>query len=103
MPKKSDVSEIEPYVLPSSNDSMKTFIGKFKTDMMVHIVDIIEFAINNDVPVIELFRFKDSDYVITISKREYEPNLKHINEYFKKINMIEMCSKIEKLYKLPKK
>ena len=102
MPKKKLVDEHETYILPAINDEMESFIGKFKIDMMYHIVDSIEYAIEHKLNMIELFSFKKSDFVITLSEKEFDNNLSHIKEYYQKLQLFELCPRIEELQKLLK-
>lgn len=100
MSKKKLVEENEVYILPSANDDMQKFIDKFKIDMMEHVVNSIEYALTNKLEMVELFQFKNSEYVITINKKEFDTNLSHIYDVFKSNQIYESCSKIEKLRKL---
>lgn len=102
MAKNNLVPENDTYILPSSTDDMKTFVEKFKIDMMEHIVDSIELAVKNKLPIVELFQFKDSDYVITIATKEYDLNLEHIRNVYQSNNMSELCPRIEQLREILK-
>ena len=99
MPKKKLVIENEIYILPSSNDDLTPFIKKFKLDMMEHVVDSIDYALKNNLRIIEVFQFKKSDYAVTISKPEYVKNLKNIYNYYKSNNIFELCPRVEELIK----
>lgn len=102
MKKNAGIKENEVYILPSDNKEMRTFISKFKIDMMDHVVLSIKFAIDNKLPLVEVFQFKDSPFVITIAKKEFESNLSHINKYFMENEAFELCPKIEKLQEILK-
>lgn len=90
------------YVLPSDTDDLTSFSKKFKTDMMEQVVNIIEFALNNELPLIEVFQFKNSDFVITISEKDYLTNLDNIYSYYLNNEMYEYCSRLVRLQKLLK-
>lgn len=93
----------ELYVLPSSSEDMRIFVKKFRIDMMEHIVFSIKFAIENNLPLVELFQFKNSPFVVTISKREFDSNLEHINKFYMENEMYELCPKIETLRQILKR
>jgi len=95
--------EIEPYILPSNNDEMRKFIKKFKVDMMENVINSINFAIENKLPVVEVFEFKDSPFVVTINDQEFGPNLSHIRQYYMDHEMYELCPRVEKLCETLKK
>jgi hypothetical protein len=103
MPKKKLVEENETYILPSDNAEMEKFVEKFKADMMFHVINSIEYALKNKLPMVELFSFKSSDFVITLAEKEFDANLSHIQEYYQQSNLFEFCPKIEELRKLLKK
>ena len=94
------MKENESYILPSPNKEMRDFVGKFKVDMMEHVVSSIEFAIDNKLSIVEVFQFKNSPFVVTINEQEFEPNLSHINQYCKDNEIYELCAKVEKLRKI---
>jgi len=95
--RKTPIPENETYILPSSNEEMEKFIEKFRIDMTEHIVSSIEFAIDNKSPIIEVFQFKNSDYVITIAEKDYDLNLTHIHDLYNKFKLYELCPRIEKI------
>lgn len=87
------------YVLPSDNKDLQSFSQKFKVDMMEQIVGIIEFAIGHNLPLIEVFQFKNSDFVITLSEKDYLTNLENIYSYYMKNEKYENCSRVVRLQK----
>ena len=93
----------ESYVLPSPSEDMRTFINKFRVDMMEHIVASIKFAIENKLHMVEVFQFSDSPFVVTINSREFEANLVHINKFYMDNEMFELCPRVEQLRNLIKK
>lgn len=93
----TQMKENELYILPSPNDEMRKFVAKFKVDMMEHVVSSIEFAIENKLPIVEVFQFKNSPFVVTINAGEFEPNLFHIRKYFMDHEMYELCTKVDAL------
>jgi hypothetical protein len=93
-------SENELYILPSPNEEMRTFVNKFKIDMMEHIINSIKYAIDNRLPIIEVFQFKNSPFVITIAEKEFSLNLEHIHKFLMDNEIYELCKNIEKLQKI---
>jgi hypothetical protein len=95
-PKKVQV-ENELYVLPSPNDEMRKFVNKFKVDMMEHVVSSIKFAVENKLPIVEVFQFKNSPFVVTIAEKEFGTNLDHICNFYKEHEIYELCPRVEQL------
>lgn len=100
--KKDSSKENNPYILPSNNDELKSFIQKYKVDMTEQVVASIELAIENRLPIIEVFQFKNSDFVVTVSEREFESNLDNIYKFYIEGEHYELCSRVVKLRDLIK-
>jgi hypothetical protein len=94
---KTSSRENDPYVLPSDNGSLKEFIFKYKIDMTQRVVATIEYAIKHRLPIIEVFQFKGSKFVATISPDEFDINLESIYNYYIQTERYELCEKIVKL------
>lgn len=94
---RAKAEENESYILPSENDGMVKFVNNFKIDMMEHIVSSIEFALKNKLPIIEVFQFKNSPFVITINEEEFDSNLTHIEKFYTENKIDELCPRIKNL------
>lgn len=97
------IQENEVYILPSSNEEMRKFVTKFKVDMMQHIIQSIKFALENKLPIVEVFTFKNSPFVVTINEGEFDANLTHISKYFKEQEIFELCTEVDKLKEILKR
>lgn len=100
--KKAVMKKNELYILPSPSEEMRSFISKFKIDMMEHVVSSIKFAVEHKLQIVEVFQFKNSPFVVTITEKEFEPNLEHINKFYHENEMYELCLKVEKLQQILK-
>lgn len=94
---KITTQENDPYVLPSDNKELQTFIDKYKVDMTEQVVSSIEFAIKNKLPIIEIFQFKDSKFVVTVSPKEFDINLEAIYKFYLDSEHYELCDRVVKL------
>ncbi len=65
--------------------------------MMEHIATAIEFAVLNNLPLVEVFQFKNSDFVITVFEKDYLSNIDNIYDYYMKQEVYENCPRIIKL------
>ncbi len=90
------------YVIPSDNKELQFFSKKFKFDMMEQVINMIAFAIEHNLPLVEVFQFKNSDFVITLSERDYLTNLNNIYSYYVEKEAYEYCPKVVKLQKILK-
>ncbi len=94
---KTLIAENDPYVLPSDNKELQKFISKYKVDMTEQVVSSIELAIKHKLPIIEVFQFKDSKFVVTVSPKEFESNLANIYKFYLESEHYELCKRVVKL------
>lgn len=92
--------EDDTYILPSDNNEMRSFVNKFRIDMMERIVSSIKFAVENKLPLVEVFQFKNSPFVVTIAEKEFVQNLEHISQFYQDNEIFELCPRIEQLRKI---
>lgn len=100
---KISTLENEPYVLPSDNKELQSFVEKYKVDMTEQVVSSIEFAIKNKLPIIEVFQFKDSKFVVTVAPKEFDINLEQIYKFYLSSEQYELCERVVKLREKLKK
>jgi len=94
---KKSGQENQPYVLPADNKELQAFVDKYKVDMTEQVVSSIEFAINHKLPIIEVFQFKDSKFVVTVCPKEFDINLEAIYKYYLETEQYELCGRVAKL------
>ena len=85
------------YILPSNDVELQKFSKNYKLDMMEQVVSSIDYAFKHNLPFIEVFQFKNSDYVITLSEKDYPANLDHIYNFYLEIELYELCNRAAKL------
>jgi hypothetical protein len=106
MPKKCKrpdmTEENELFPLPSSNDEMRSFIDKFKTDLLEQVVRSIEYAIENRQGIVEVFQFKNTNFVVTIDHTEFESNLENVHTYYMEHELYELVPRVVKLREIIK-
>ena len=100
MAKKKIIST--QYILPTNNNDLLSFTRKYKLDMMEQVVSSIEFAVKNKLPLIEVFQFKNSDFVITLSEKDYITNLENIFNYYMQNESYEYCPRVFRLQSMLK-
>ena len=85
------------YVLPSSLAEMEGFVQKNKTKLTEHVITAIEYAVDNALETIQVFKFKDSDFLISISKDRFLQNIDNIYEEYLLEEKYELCGRITSL------
>lgn len=102
--KKVGITKENPiYVLPSANEELEIFVNKYRVDMMEQVVSAIEYALENKLSMIEIFQFKNSHFVVTISEREFDSNLENIYKTYMKDEVYELCPRVIRLRELLKR
>lgn len=89
--------ENTPYVLPANNKELQSFVDKYKVDMTEQVVSSIEFAMKHKLPLIEVFQFKDSKFVVTVTPTEFDINLEAIYKFYLETEQYELCKRVAKL------
>ena len=96
MPKAS-TKKYQPYLLPSEFSEMERFIEVNKTLMTEQVISSIEYALNKNLNVVEVFSFKDSDFVVTLPFEQFKDNLLHVYNYYIQMEKYELCTRIKKI------
>ena len=91
---------ITPLVLPSDYDEMESFIINNKVKLTEHVVSSVQYAVNNDIPSVELFCFKDSDFIVILEYPSFKDNIENIFKFYIETERYEFCDRVSKLKKL---
>lgn len=83
------------YTLPSNFNEMNKFIEVNKIQMMEHIVSSIEYAIDKKLSFVEIFSFKNSDFVVTLPKTQFKENLENVYSYYIEKEQYELCVRVK--------
>lgn len=86
--------------LPSDFESMDSFVSKNKNELTEQVISSIEFAINNNLTDVEVFNFKDTDFIVILNASMFLENLEHIYNYYISTEQYEFCGRVSKLKKL---
>jgi len=99
MPKKKFKQTYKPYALPSDFSEMEKFIEQNKLMMTQQVISSIAHAVEKNLDIIEVFTFKNSDFVITLSQDSFKQNLENVYNYYIATENYELCAKIKLLEK----
>jgi hypothetical protein len=95
MPKKT----YETYVLPSNFNEMETHIIKNKTPMMEQVLSSINYALTKKLQFVEVFKFKESEFIVTLGFNGFKENIANIYEYYISTEQYELCNRVKKIEK----
>lgn len=97
MSKKKIFSKYKPYILPSEFSEMDSFIEKNKTTMTEQVVSSIEYALEKNLDIVEVFKFRKSNFVVTLSYDTFKQNLETVYNYYISTEKYELCARIKKI------
>ena len=83
--------------LPSDNSEMEKFIQKNKMNLTEQALASIEHAVKNKLSFVEVFKFLNSDFVITIQRQDFLLNVDHIYNYYLESENYELCPRVVRL------
>ena len=86
-----------PLTLPSDYIEMENFIVKDKVKLTEQIVTSVYYALDNNLNSIEVFNFKDSDFIVDLEYSTFKDNVDNIFEYYLKTERYEFCNRVKKL------
>jgi hypothetical protein len=99
---KLTVKKNVPMVLPSDNKIMEAYIKRNKIRLTEQALSSIEYAVNNKLPFIEVFNFSNSNFIISISEKDYLQNVDHIYNFYLETEQYELCHRVVRLQTLLK-
>ncbi len=65
--------------------------------MTEQVLSSIEYALQEKLPVIEVFKFQKSNFVVTITFDTFLDNLKNIFDYYISTEKYELCKRVKLL------
>jgi hypothetical protein len=77
--------------LPSSNDEMEKYLETHRHEINSRILNNIEYGIKNRMPVVEIFSFKNSNFVVLMNQKDFRENIQNIIEFSKKHDDFKIC------------
>ncbi len=87
----------QSYLLPSEFTELEKYIIKHKLKLMEHVVDSIEYAVSKKLDFIEIFKFINSEFTITLSMDKFKENIFNIYEYYINNELYELCARVKTL------
>ena len=88
-----------PFVLPSDEIQLRKFIKNNKILLMEKIVTSIEFALSKNLPIIDIFTFENTSFVITLLSVNFKENIDNIYKFYIDHEHYELCNRISGISK----
>ena len=67
------------------------------TNLIYYRRSFIEYAVQQKLEIVEVFKFKSSDFVITLSQDSFKQNLQNVYEYYIATEKYELCARVKEL------
>jgi hypothetical protein len=83
--------------LPSNNEDMEKYIDINREEINKMMVDNIDYALRKRMAAVEVFSFKNSNFVVLINRRDFKENLENIFEFSLNNEHFEVCGKAKKV------
>lgn len=83
--------------LPSDNVSMEKFVERNRAEIARRIIDNIEYGVENRLGGVEMFCFKNSNFVVMVNRKDFKDNLQNILEYSLDSEQFELCERAKRL------
>jgi hypothetical protein len=90
----------KPFVLPSDFKELELYVQSHKTDLTERVISSIEFALEKNLPMVEVFNFKNSDFVITISREAFRDNIQNAYNFYLIEEKYELCGRVKRIESL---
>lgn len=87
----------KPLKLPRNDSELKKYISENKIILMEQILDSIEFGLDKKLPSVEVFSFKDTDFVVSIESDKFRENVENIYASYIEDEKYELCDRIKKI------
>lgn len=76
---------------------MENFITENKLKLMEQVVTSIEYAIHHNLHSIEVFKFKNSEFIVVLEHSTFKNNIENILQYYLEMELYEFCNRVNKL------
>ena len=94
----------KPLKLPKCDAELREFISVNKSVLMEHVLNSIEYSLNSKIPTVEIFSFKDTDFIVSLDQKNFKENVERLYKVFLSEEKYELCDRIKKInLKLNKK
>jgi hypothetical protein len=81
--------------LPSNNDEMEKYIDGHRKEINESMINSIDYAIRKRLSTIEVFKFKNSNFVVIVNRKDFKENLENIFNFSLSHEHFEVCGKVK--------
>jgi len=90
----------DPVILPSDHSQMELYVRNNKVKLMEQVIFSINYALINNLPSIEVFKFQKSDFIVVLDRSTFDENIKNIYDFYIQNELYELCDRVIGVQKL---
>ena len=87
----------KPMILPCEENKLESYIKSNRLVLFESVIESINHSIENGLSIVEVFKFENSDFVVTLESKNFRCNIEQIYEYCIENEHYELCNKIKKI------
>ena len=88
------IDKYSSLTLPFDYSQMESLIKVNKIKLMEQVVSSICYAVKNNLNAIEVFNFKDSDFIVVLVRDSFESNINSRYNYYISSETYEHCGRV---------
>jgi len=93
--KKSYNNKHKIIELPSSNEEMEKYLDDHRKQINESMVNSIDYAVRKRLSAIEVFKFKNSNFIVVVNRKDFKENLENIFNFSLNNEHFEICGKVK--------
>lgn len=87
----------KPLTLPSDDTLLKKFVFTKKAELTEQVIDSIEYAVDNQMEMVEVFVFEGSDFIVTLNRECFLENVENIYKFYVTKEKYELCNRVKRI------
>jgi hypothetical protein len=89
----------EAMTLPTNLPTLDDYIATHKTELTETVLRRIQYAMKNKMVMVQLFKFTDSNFIVTLRDEDFHENVSSIIDYYLESEKYELCENAFKIKK----
>jgi hypothetical protein len=83
--------------LPATNEEMERYLDVHRKEINFRMLNNIEYAIRRRMSAVEIFSFKNSNFIVLMNRRDFKENIQNILDFSMKQDDYKTCVKARKV------
>lgn len=83
--------------LPATNAEMEKYVDTHRNEINARVINNIEYAIKMRMAAVEIFSFKNSNFIVVMNRKDFKENLQNIMDFSLKVQDYEVCNRAKRV------